>query len=162
MNKLKKGDLFRWSYNSSEYEKRKDERNSGTLYWCMSRIFRFDGEKFIDTYWGYGDNRSWTPEKAEKELDLIYLANEEDLEKTSYPEYYNGEDVVNLNHANNSKGNIYVKKSAERSKKAMFESARRKLERAESDKRTAEREVELYAKKLREIQAAEDLNEVWI
>ena len=164
MNKenYKEGDLFWWSYTVSEYEKRKDSVNAGTLYWCVSRIFRFNGTNFVDTYWHGSDNKTWTPEQAEKQLDLIFLANENNLEKTQTPEYYDNSDIVNLNHPNSSKGNIYVKKAASRSKKAMSEYANKKLEDANYDKRRAEREVELYANKLQEIENSDDLDNIWI
>ena len=162
MRDFKEGDLFRWSYNIKEYEKRTDARNSGTLYWCVSRIFRFNGKVLVDTFWNGGDNKTWTPEKAEEQLDLTFLANENDLEKTNYPEYYNSEDIVNLNHPNNSKDNIYVKKSAVRSKDAMLEHVKKQLSDAEHEKRFAERNIERYTEKIQEISESDNLNDVWI
>jgi len=156
-----KGDLFRWSYNDQEYEKRKLERESGTLYWCCARIFRFNGKKLVDIYSSYNAT-TYTEDVAEQCLDLIYLGNENDLEKTSIPEYYDDKDIVNLNHPNSSKGNIYVNKSAKRSKQAMISYASRKLEKAEHDKSWAISQIEFMNNKLKEIDDAENLDDIWI
>lgn len=160
--KFNEGDLFRWSYNAAEYEKRSDSRNAGTLYWCVSRIFRFNGDVLVDTYWHSGNNKTWTPERAEEQLNLTFLANEADLVKTNYPEYYDSEDIVNLNHPNSSKGNIYVKKTASRSKDAMLEHAKKQLSDAEYEKRYAERSIERFNEKIQEISESGNLDEVWI
>jgi len=161
MRKPQEGDLFRWSFNDKEYKKREHKVKAGTLYWCMSRIFRFNGEHFVDTYWQGTENRSWTLDAASKELDLTFLANERDLIKTRKPEYYDSKDIINLNHPNSTRDNVYVKKLAKLSGKAMLMEAERKLEDAIFERRQAVRDIDRYKEKINEIKNCDDLSKVW-
>lgn len=119
----RKNDIVRWGYTQDELKRRKDGDNGGTTYWCCSRIAVFDGERFIDTYWyGTSDNKSFAVEDIGKTHEIYkYVGNFDDLDKqgdyvkSEYLErYYKLEDIVNLNHANNSRGNLYLRKGAKK------------------------------------------------
>jgi hypothetical protein len=127
----KVGDIYRWSWNEVEFEKRKDQNKSGTLYWCASRIciFKDDG-KFWDTYWG-GENhehdRRFSIEDAAAKLSLKFVANFDDLVEAdkSQRAYYKDADCVDISHPNKTRGGFYIRKGAERS----FEKMRRVMTR---------------------------------
>lgn len=113
----KNGDIYRWSWNDSEYDKKELQVQSGTLYWCCSRIGIVDEDYLIDTYWGYGsDNKFFTKEQCEDKLDLVYVGNMGELENAdpSQRAYYLDEDCVDLNHPNSTRGNFYIRKGAKK------------------------------------------------
>lgn len=100
----KYGDIYRWSWNDDEYDKRRDQISSGTLYWCCSRIGIVDEDYLVDTYWygGSSSNKHFTKEQCVDKLDLVYVGNMDDLEKADPRRraYYLDEDCVDLRHAN--------------------------------------------------------------
>lgn len=138
MPKLSEGDIYRWSYAEPG-----DDRTWGR-YHCKSQIAVVSGGRLRDTYWQVGgsfgsDSCSFGSEDFHR-LNLTFLGNLNDLEKRNEADaaYYDSDDVVNLNHANSSKNNFYIRKGAKRSAAKMMESANRLLEEAKSDIRCAE------------------------
>lgn len=122
MTQIKKGDLFRWRY--------KDEKaHSDYLnYWCCSRMCRADETHLVDLYWGdkNGARGIFTYEQAFLKINLEFIANEADLEKIEDWQacYYRQEDIVNLNHSNNSRGNVYRRKGTQRNREVMLDLAK--------------------------------------
>jgi len=114
----KNGDIYRWSWNDDEYDKRGLEIQSGTLYWCCSRIGIVDEDYLVDTYWGYGsNNKFFTKEQCTEKIDLVYVGNINELEEADPRQraYYLDEDCVDLRHANNrSDSNFYIRKGAKK------------------------------------------------
>lgn len=111
------GDIYRWSWNDNEYDKRKHQISSGTLYWCCSKIGIVDEDYLVDTYWGNtSDNKFFSKEKALEILDLTYVGNMNDLIEADPKQraYYLDEDCVDLNHPNSSRGNFYIRKGAKK------------------------------------------------
>ena len=117
MNNL---DIYRWSYKDS-YLKSKNEQYP---YWCCTRIavvIEHDSKKeLVDTYWGwppdrlFTDGRQWTPEKSEEILDLVFVANLNDLELlTDTPEWF--DNVIDLTHSNTSRNLRFIRKGQQRS-----------------------------------------------
>lgn len=141
---LREGDVFRWLYREPG-----DDRAYGR-YHCCSRIGIVRNGRLRDTYWMIGDSfhsdgRSFGPDRL-SDLVLTRLGNLDDLVKAPeyHEEYYADSDIVNLNHANSTRGNFYIRKGAVRSTAKMLEATRRKLEKALSDeRRAAERATEL-------------------
>lgn len=107
-------------------------------YHCRSQIAVFDGEKFVDTFWYGNENFSFGPEKIGWDIVVEYVGNFADLEarnstRLSYlRQYYDEKDIVNLNHPNNTSGNLYLRKGAKRSLEVMRESIRSKIREAET------------------------------
>jgi hypothetical protein len=115
---MRDGDIYRWSWNQKEIEKRENQINAGTLYWCYSRIGIWNEEqgRLYDTFWNsIYDNKSFSPEDIERKLDIKFVANMNDLKPVSGPyvfENYDDSDCVNISHANMMSGGFYIKKDA--------------------------------------------------
>jgi hypothetical protein len=114
-----KDDIVFWSY-SQKYIDSLSYKND--LYWAKSRIAVFNGEKFVDTYWNSGNNLSFTPEDIGDRFEIQYIGNFSDLDKQGnyaqfedLEKYYDDDDIVDLNHPNSSRGNLYLRKGAKRS-----------------------------------------------
>jgi hypothetical protein len=151
---LREGDIYRWSYRDPNV----DLRQYGT-YHCCSRIAVVKNGRLRDTYWGLSagsDGRSFGVDDLPK-LELTFVANFSDLEpaKEYQGDYYADEDIVNLNHANSSGGNFYLRKGAKRSKAKMLEAARYHLERAEATERSAASRAKGLREAIARIEAGE-------
>lgn len=152
---MKDGDVFRWSYKDPKPDW------SNVSYWAKSRIGIVKGDFIFDTYWGSsGGNAVWDFKEANSLLNLDFLANMADLEKVDEHRliYYADADVVNLNHANSSKGNAYIRKGAKRSPEKMLEVVRHNIERANSRIKSLEHDIAQLSEAERAILASEDLD----
>lgn len=141
------GDVFRWRYKNPNPD------HSNVTYWAKSRIGIVRTGVLHDTFWGaYGENAIWSRPDAERELALDFIANMADLEKVYEHRliYYADSDVVNLNHANSSTGNAYIRKGAKRSADKMLEGARHNIQKALARIDTLNNSV----MRLRELEAA--------
>lgn len=110
---MKSGDYFRWSY--------KVLPPTFEPYWCKSRIAVVVGGVLIDTYWQIGlpkfagcNDTAWTVAKAAEVLNLVFVANVNDLVKANpgFVEDHLPEDIVDLTHPNG--GTFYLRKGAVR------------------------------------------------
>ena len=139
MNKPKVGDIYRWSWNGKTLKEREDKNESGTMYWCCSKICIFKGDgMFWDTYWGgndYSHDKRFSIKDANTMLDLQYLGNFDDLisAKKTDRAYYEDNDCVDLNHANSSSGNFYLRKGAKKSLAKMRRVMQRSLRKLQHD-----------------------------
>ena len=119
--KFTQGDVYKWRFNEKKLntEHMKLQMQAGTLYWCCSRIGIVNNEGLLeDTYWGAsGENKRFNIDYCREWLDLDFLGNINEFELRPERErgYYNDSDCMNLNHANSSNGNFYVRKSAYKS-----------------------------------------------
>ena len=156
---IRDGDVFRWSYSS-------DKLNSNYLsYWAKSRICEAKGGVLRDTYWGSAtDGSVWQYSEVGPHITLEFIANYDELEKISDGEadYYDEADIVNLNHGNDPKGNVYRRKGTSRSRSAMLAKLDRAVERAESEIRSSHLSLELLAETRRNIEAGMPLERMWI
>lgn len=133
---FKDGDIVIWSYSDSKLKTMDLERQAGTLYWCNSQIAIFKSGFFIDTYWGLsGECKKISFEEIGKNIDVKYIANMSDLDNKQESEraYYADRDCVNLNHANNTRGNFYIRKGAKKSLDKMRKIALRDIKNLESE-----------------------------
>lgn len=131
---LREGDIFRWSYRDPNT----DNRSYGS-YHCCSRIAVVKNGRLLDTYWSCAsDGRSFGAEDLPK-LELTRVGNFAELDhaKEYQADYYDDADIVNLNHANSTRDNFYLRKGAKKSQAKMLEVARRNLERSQSNERSA-------------------------
>ena len=144
---MKPGDIFRWSWKDGKGAKLDP-------YWCMSHIAVVrDDLSLVDTYWaGTGDTR-FTQDEAKDKIDLVYVGNFEDLDKSQpcYRSYYDDKDCVDLSHANNSRGQFYLRKGAVKSLVKMEKIMRRVLLYYKSEADCATRRLEETRKDLREL-----------
>lgn len=151
---LTEGDVFRWSYREPG-----DDRQWGR-YHCCSGIAVVHNGMLRDTYWQIGNSfsegRRFGIDDLPK-IDLTHLANMSELERVSeyQADYYDDADIVDLNHANSTRGNCYLRKSAVRSQKKMLEVARYKLELSMSDERSAAQRSERFREAISKIEAGD-------
>lgn len=106
MKEYVEGDIVRW-YSMSEDAYR---------HWCKSQIAIFEGGRFVDTFWhGSADSCTFKPEDIGVKVEITEeVGNFSDLVKIEkyYSNRYDSKDWVNLNHANNSSGNTFIRKGA--------------------------------------------------
>lgn len=137
---MKEGDLFKWTFKPHAIAAL--GRNQTLIYWCCARIAEFKDGRLRDLYWSnLADGKNWSAEEATERLDLEYLGNRSELVKCHHPDYYRGEDIVDLTHPNSYGFQIYKRKGAQRSREAMKELTRNKIERARRDIESLEHDV---------------------
>jgi hypothetical protein len=144
---LREGDIYLWNYRDPTT----DNRSWGS-YHCCSRIAVVTRGRLRDTYWSSGDARSFGAEDLSK-LELTRIGNFSELEqaKEYQADYYDDADIVNLNHANSTSGNFYLRKGAKRSQDKMLAVANQRYAEAESDFHTARRRMEEIGKLIDQI-----------
>ena len=110
------GDIFRWHCTPEEYTRRSKACGS-TVYWCKSQIAICKSGRLVDTYWYDGSDSSYVLDLANTQIE--FLGNPKDMKRIGGDDrvFYRAEDVVDLRHANNSGGHVYVK--GERDPEAM-------------------------------------------
>lgn len=144
---MRSGDIFRWQWREGV----------NASYWCKSMIAIVTNRGDLrDTYWGLRVSDDFSID--ERNIDLVHLtfvANLDDLDRRPEYEgvYFDDADIVNLNHANSTRDNFYIRKGAKRSLAKMREVALYKLEKAKSDKCQAEWDIERLTKDLVSIEA---------
>lgn len=136
MTTFKKDDIVFWSYTTQYVDGLSYKQD---LYWAKSRIAVFDGENFVDTFWHGSNNLRFSPSQIGEKFEVQYVANFADLDKQNdyikfedLDKFYEKEDIVNLNHPNDSRGNLYLRKSAKRSIKKIRQKLEQKLKDDES------------------------------
>jgi hypothetical protein len=115
MSEWKEGDVFFWCYNEQAEKARGHGDNGGTTYWAVSQIGIVDKNGWlVDTFWHGSDNRAFNKGLADVDLELTFKGNINDYRKGELWEQacYSDADCLNLNHANSSKGNFYIRKDA--------------------------------------------------
>jgi len=152
---MKDKDIYHWRYNQNTLVKLEDSNNGGTTYWCCSCIGIWDAKnkRLVDTYWGSGGNRYFTPKDIKEKLILKYVANLNNLTPCQKYEFnnYADKDCINISHANMSRNGFYIKKNAKpnlaKKRKVIKSHIRHYQNKAEFCKS----QVEYYKKQLKEI-----------
>ncbi len=130
---MRDGDIYRWAWADLE----RDRAGSFGEYHCKSRIAVFKGGHLYDTFWG--DSPTDNSFLREDDVSLEFLGNwNEMVVLNDNPEYYRSEDLVNMNHSNNSRAPIYIKPGTKRDAQTMGDLVSYKIERAKSAARSAE------------------------
>lgn len=148
---LTEGDVYRWSYRDPAT----DNRPWGS-YHCCSRIAVVERGRLRDTYWYGNDGKSFGVDDLPN-LELKRLANLSELvpAKEYEAEYYDDADIVDLNHANSTRDNFYLRKGAKRSPDKMMATAQQRLAEAESDFSTAGRRIDALSEIIRKLDAGQ-------
>ena len=131
--KMNEGDIFHWRYADEDI---RQNRPFGLyIYHCKSRIAVFKNGYLRDTYWHEMSNNIVDP----SEVILEFQGNPADM--TIIPKwergFYRHEDIVDMNHANNSNAPVYLKSGAKRDAKTMLEYFEYAKTRAEEKARSA-------------------------
>lgn len=143
---MKDGDVYFWRWKDDG--RHKDCGSYGS-YHCWSRIAVVKNGILCDTYWF--DCKSRVPE----DVVIKWQGNIHEMTEINKheAEYYRPEDKVDMRHANNSGGPIYLKAEAERNSDIMRELAEYQVERSESEIRMAESRIEQLNEAIAEINA---------
>lgn len=150
---MKEGDVFRWYYkNDTEY---RASCGGGTAYWCMDNQAIVRSGELVDTYWDGVDLNRLSSNSKFLDLDKVDLKFVCNVNDVKFIEKWQTEDydtVYNLSHQKGSYKCYAVDRDATVSNKALRAKYQRELEKAESDKRCAEWDIERYTKLLSELQ----------
>lgn len=147
LNNWKDGDVYRWSYNDIEYDKRKDYHD---MYWCCSRIGIVRKTLLVDTYWSGSDSsRSFGQDDVLTKLDVEYLGNIKDyVSCNKYDQaMYADNDFLDISHAN-SGNQCFLKIGAIKSKDKMIKIVKRNALKLQADVERAKRSLSWELEKL--------------
>ena len=153
---MTKGDIFRWYYKSTD--------GKFAPYHCRSCIAEFDGKFLCDTFWNTGGGHSWSQERAERELNLEFVANRSDLVEATNDakRFYKSEDVVDLRHSNSTTTPLYIRRGAVRDKNVMQASLEENVQKAERAIEWANRSISDNMVLLGELEGGKRLNDIHI
>ena len=150
---LREGDVYYWQYKDhEEYCK----RNQSTAYWCLDRKAVVYNGELVDTYWTYldkdgirvsSDCHRVNPENVE----LEFICNLNDVEIIHKREKDDYDKVYDLSCQKGCYEVYAVDKDAKVSNTALRKKYNNLLEKAYSDKRSAEYEIEYYSKLIKEL-----------
>jgi hypothetical protein len=137
---MRENDIYRW------YWKPGINRD----YHCKSNLAVFVNGGLRDTFWYDWQTRSWL---ELEEVSLSLLGNIDDCTVISrwQVSYYRHEDIIDMNHSNNSNAPIYLKKSASKDQATILEYAEEKERKAYADKDRAESAIVEWEEKIRRI-----------
>jgi len=112
---MREGDIYRWRWADPE---RDADCGPFRSYHCLSQLAVVRSGKLTDTYWPGTGNHVLDPAK----VTLTFIGNIADLvEIRAYDiPYYRREDIVDMRHANNSYGPIYLRKGAQKDADTML------------------------------------------
>jgi len=154
---MRDGDIYRWRWKD---EARDSDRGPYRSYHCKSQVAIVKGGSLYDTYWSYGGSDGWlNPD----DIILTFWANMADLTEinSGLAVYYRRDDVVDMRHANSTRGPVYLKAGAARDAAIMLEYIASKIKDRKSDIRFAEYALERLAEAEAKV-AAGNLDDVWI
>lgn len=142
---LREGDIYFWHW--------KPHVDRYMPYHCKSQKAIVDKYgQLVDTFWSSATDGSVL---RLEDIETVFQGNEGELRqiKSYEVDYYEPEDVVSMQHSNNSGAPIYVKPGAERSKSRILEYLNYKRERAESEIRMAQDRIERIDAALADVNA---------
>lgn len=153
---FKENDVFNFRYKPEEAEKRYAPYHcfDGTL---VVKKYN-DGEiRLVDTYWGGGDNRTFTPDKAIEQGELTFLCNLGEMVDIEEHEtlYYDDADVVKMYIHAGYRNRFLIKKGTQRSQAKMLQSIKQKIEDENSKIRSAENSLKWHNETLKKIEAGD-------
>lgn len=104
VEQLREGNIYSWRYTPEAEASIRNFHHDA--YWCKSRIAVIRKGHLVDTYWSSPDT-TLDPAK----VILTFLGNPADMEKIFPGErvFYRDEDIVNMQHSNNSGAEVYAK-----------------------------------------------------
>ena len=149
---MKDGDIFSWEWKPEMGRPYGD-------YHCKSQIAVFDGTTLRDTFWSNAYDGALDP----AQVDLTYRGNKHEMTTILERDepFYRHEDLVIMRHSNDSNAPTYLKAGAVKDAERMREETQHALDRAISDKRSAEFRIERYQEALSAI-ARGDLDKVYL
>lgn len=154
---FKDGAIFKWRYQDVE------RHRQDLAYWAVSQIAILkDG--WIEDTWSSSQPRTWLLADAQRLLKLNFVANLNDLEKTtpSNARYFNRVDIIDISHANSFGSQIYLKKGAEKCAETIHKLAEEYLSEKARDEEWAIRKHADAKEILSKIDAGQPIEEIYI
>jgi hypothetical protein len=152
---LREGDVFCWHYKNDE-EYRKQHQQSGTAYWCLdNKCVVVDGE-LQDTYWSGPKETQFRSNDRILDIDKVdleFICNVNDVEVIEKWQTEDYDKVYNLSYQKGCYKLFAIDKDAKPSNKALIAKWERKLEEAESDKRSAEFNIKWAKEELEKLKS---------
>lgn len=149
-NKIKVKDVFHATW--------KDSSKSNHCFEGLLVAEQWDrGIVLVDTYWN-SENKWFTPEQAEVQLNLTYYCNLDDYELKNVPnagKYYDKGDYIYMHSQHacvESCRYFYLKKGAIKSKDKMIASLNEKIEEAKREISSANSTIEWALKDIEKIE----------
>ncbi|MCP4986749.1 MAG: hypothetical protein GY928_12060 [Colwellia sp.] len=135
---MKENNIYSWRWKD---EARHSNRGSFGNYHCYSQIAVVKNGRLYDTYWS-----DQSKEIFKKKVILTFLGNSEEMTKLQEwkVNYYRKSDIVDMRHANDTRGIIYLKKGAKKDAEVMLEYVEYKIKNSEDNIRSETRNVEWY------------------
>jgi hypothetical protein len=113
--KFKDGDIFKWRWKDDD---RHMDCGPYRSYHCKSQIAVAKDGQLFDTFWG-----DWSSDRVINldKVIITFLGNENEMEKINEcdAQFYKGEDIVDMNHSNNTRAPVYLKPGAKRDAETM-------------------------------------------
>ena len=150
---LREGDVYRWEYlNDLEYR----QNSPSTAYWCMDQKTIVVNGKLIDTYWLYMDKERIVLSSSCHQIDpakvkLEFVCNLSDIRFINKWEKDDYDKVYNLSRQKGCYELYAVDKGAQVSNTALRIKYQSELDKAYSEKRIAEYNIEYYSKLIKEL-----------
>lgn len=149
---LELNDVYRFSYNSDYLKKHSytDHCFDGQL---IVKKNMNDELYLADTYWGSGDNKWFTLEKALDLGNLTFVCNLKDVESINLDVYkfYKMSDIFNLSSQHGCHKNIVLKKGAKRDSETMLNYLKKEIENKKSDIKYNESQIILAEENIKKI-----------
>lgn len=154
---LREGDVYSFRYNEEETKKRFEP------YHCFDGqlIVRKYGEggemRLVDTYWGSGDNRTFTLEEALNKGHLAFKCNLSDVEEIREWEkiYYDDSDLFDLSTQHHCHNRYAKRKGAERSKEKMMLTLLDKITSSQHKIQSLQKDIERAEENLKKLEAGD-------
>lgn len=159
---IKVGDVFNFQYLDMKGQSYTDR------YWCFDGRLVADMSNgsiiLVDTYYGSGGNRTFTPDDARAQGTLTFVCNVNEVQEMQSYEarYYDEADVFNLSYQHGCYERFVRRKDAKRSRVAMMKYLRGEMKEAKEAVDSAVRKVEFVARNLQVVEDSADLEKVWI
>jgi hypothetical protein len=141
---LKDNDVFLWRWKEGK----------APIVGCYAHLAVVVCGVLRDTYWhDYAHSSYIYPEN----VDLTFLGNIDDCDviRAWDVHYYDPADIIDMNHRNNSRAAIYLKRGAVKSQRRMLEWAELNLSNAQSLMNSATRDVERWSQAIAQIKAGD-------
>lgn len=134
MGELREHDVYRWHWKDGK----------ASIVGCYAHLAVVKDGVLRDTYW-----HDWhlTSRIEPEKVDLTLLGNIDDCEVIRVWDvpYYDPADIIDMNHSNNSRAPIYLKRGAVKSQKWMLSRAEHNLSEARRKKDQAECDIKKWS-----------------
>lgn len=150
---FKENDVFEFRYKPAEAQKLHSPYHcfDGTLVVKKSTD---NNILLVDTYWGYGESRTFTPKTAIEKGILTFLCNLDEMEDIKEWEtcYYDDADIVKMYIHAGYRSRFLIKKGTQRSQAKMLESIKQKIEDEYNNIKSAEYSLKRHKETLKKIE----------